>query len=165
MHVNFVIILVSALIPMLTGFIWYNPKVLGTAWMHEAGITEEKMKDVNMFKMLGVSFILSFFLAMSVQFMVIHQYGLYSLFAGQDISDPNSEVGAFFKSIMDRVGNNYRTFKHGAFHETIAGLFTGTGILGTNAVFERKSFKYVAINVGYWTLTLALMGGVICAFA
>jgi hypothetical protein len=44
------------------------------------------------------------------------------------------------------------------------GLFFALPVMGTNALFERKGFKYIAINVGYWTVTLALMGGVICHF-
>jgi Protein of unknown function (DUF1761) len=165
MNVNFAIILVAALMPLVVGFVWYNPKVLGTVWMKEAGMTEESMKGSNMVKIFGLTFVLSFFLAMSVQFMVVHQYSLYSLFAGQTIDDPNSEVGAFFKTIMDRVGNNYRTFKHGAFHGTLGGLFMSASLIGINSLFERKSFKYVAIHVGYWVITMALMGGIICAFA
>ena len=35
-------------------------------------------------------------------------------------------------------------------------------ILGIQAMFEKKSFKYVAINAGYWIVTLAIMGGIIC---
>jgi hypothetical protein len=29
-------------------------------------------------------------------------------------------------------------------------------------MFEKKSVKYVAINAGYWIVTLAIMGGIIC---
>jgi hypothetical protein len=42
------------------------------------------------------------------------------------------------------------------------GLLIVLPIMGTNALFERKSFKYVLINVGYWTISLALMGGILC---
>jgi hypothetical protein len=37
-------------------------------------------------------------------------------------------------------------------------------ILATNALFERKGFKYIAINAAYWIITLAVMGGIICQF-
>jgi hypothetical protein len=32
-------------------------------------------------------------------------------------------------------------------------------------LFERRSWKYIFINAGYWILTLTLMGGIICAYA
>jgi hypothetical protein len=38
-------------------------------------------------------------------------------------------------------------------------------LIGINAVFERKGFKYIAIHTAYWMLTMAIMGGIICAFA
>lgn len=162
---NFLIVLLAALIPMVTGFIWYNPKVLGNAWMEAAGITEDKIKGANMAVIFGVSFLLSFILAFSIQFMVIHQWSVYSILANEPgMQDPNSEVSLMIKGFMEKYGNNFRTFKHGAFHGTLFGLTVVLPILGTNALFERKGFKYIAINVGYWMLTIALMGGVICAF-
>jgi hypothetical protein len=45
------------------------------------------------------------------------------------------------------------------------GLFFALPVLGTNALFQHKGFKYIVINVGYWIITLALMGAVICQFA
>jgi len=42
MNINFLAVLVTALVPMAIGFIWYNPKVLGTVWQKETGLTDEK---------------------------------------------------------------------------------------------------------------------------
>lgn len=56
MAINWMAILVAAFIPTVIGFIWYNPKVLGNAWMQAAGMTEEKMKGANMPVIFGVSF-------------------------------------------------------------------------------------------------------------
>ena len=165
MHVNFVVLLIAAIVPLIMGFIWYHPKVFGTAWMREADMTEDKMKSVNMGKILSLAFIFSFLLAFSIQFMVIHQFSLYSLFFGQPIDDANSEVGQFFKSIMDRVGHNFRTFKHGVFHGFMGGLMSGLPIVAINALFERKSFKYIAMHAGYWIITMMIMGGIICQFS
>jgi hypothetical protein len=65
---------------------------------------------------------------------------------------------------MGKYGDNFRTFKHGAFHGAINGLFVAVPILGVNALFEQKSFKYIAVNGLYWIITLSLMGGVICGW-
>lgn len=166
MQPNFLIILLAALVPMILGFIWYNPKVFGKAWMNAAGITEDKMKGANMAVIFGVSFLLSFLLAFAVQFIVIHQWGVFSTLAGDPtLQDPTSELGMYFADFLSKHGSNFRTFKHGAFHGTLAGITIALPILGTNALFERKGFKYIAVNCGYWIVCLALMGGVICAFA
>ena len=166
MHPNFLIILLAALVPMVMGFIWYNPKVLGTAWMNAAGMTEEKMKGANMAVVFGLSFVLSFLLSFSMQFVVIHQWSFFSILANEPgVKDPTSEVGMMVTNFMAKYGTNFRSFKHGALHGTLAGITMIVPIMGTNALFERKSFKYVAINCGYWIITMALMGGIICAFS
>ncbi|MGZ4038794.1 MAG: DUF1761 domain-containing protein, partial [Bacteroidia bacterium] len=152
------------LIPMVLGFIWYNPKVLGKAWMEASGMTEEKAKNANMALVFGLSFLFSFFLAFALQFLVIHQSGVTSLFYKQPINDPSTEMGALYKKIMDTLGTSYRTFKHGALHGTIGGFMIALPILATNAMFEGKGFKYIAINAGYWIICMALMGGLICAW-
>ena len=61
-------------------------------------------------------------------------------------------------------GTAFRTFGHGALHGFFTGLFIVLPILGTNALFEQKGWKYVWINTGYWAITLMLMGGLICAW-
>ncbi|MGZ6415763.1 MAG: DUF1761 domain-containing protein, partial [Bacteroidia bacterium] len=153
-------------VPMIMGFIWYNPKVFGKAWMAATGINEDKMKGSNMAVIFGLAFLFSFFLAFGLQFIVIHQWHYYSILANEPgIRDPNSEVGMMAKDFMAKYGTNFRTFKHGALHGTIAGIMIALPIIGTNALFERKGFKYVAINVGFWMVNMALMGGIICAFS
>lgn len=166
MHMNFIAILVAALIPMLMGFIWYNPKVMGTAWMQETGLTEEKMKAANMPLIFGLSFVFALMLSMSMQMLVIHQMHVFSLFQHHEaeLKDPNSVVGALFKTIMDNYGNEFRTFKHGALHGFMSSLFIVLPLLATNGMFERKSWKYIWINWGYWTLTFIIMGGIVCAW-
>ncbi|MFT4524505.1 MAG: hypothetical protein ACI9FU_000944 [Granulosicoccus sp.] len=54
---NFPVLLGVALIPMIVGFLWHNPKLFGNAWMQAADMTEEKMKGGNMPVIFGVSFI------------------------------------------------------------------------------------------------------------
>jgi hypothetical protein len=92
--------------------------------------------------------------------------GLYSLLVDEPgFFDPNSEIGKTFSSIMAKYGSNFRTFKHGAFHGIVTTVCLLLPVIGINALFERKSWKYIAIQVGYWAICMALMGGIICAFA
>jgi hypothetical protein len=166
MHMNMIAILVAALVPMAMGFIWYNPKVMGTAWMNEAGMTEEKMKGANMGIIFGLSFVFALMLSMSMNMLVIHQMHVGSLFQhhAAEMEDPNSVVGALYKTIMDNYGNEFRTFKHGALHGFLSCLFVILPVLATNAMFERKSWKYIWINFGYWAITFLIMGGIISAW-
>lgn len=159
-------LLLSALIPLIIGFIWYNPKTFGNFWMRASGVTEEKMKSGNMAVIFIVTYILGFMISAILMSVVIHQAHLYSIFANTpEAQDPATEVGKMFKDLMDKYGNNFRTFKHGAFHGTLASLFLVMPVIAINALFERRGFKYILVHTGYWIVTLALMGGLICQFA
>lgn len=157
MDLNFLAIVVAALSSFVVGFIWYNPKVFGTIWMNEIGMTEESAKKGNMLKIFGLTFIFAFMLAFIMQTIVIHQFGALGLAGGNE----NDEA---FLAYMHVYGDAFRTFKHGAFHGFIASLFIALPIIATNALFEQKSFKYVAITAGYWVVVMTLMGAIICAW-
>lgn len=161
--INFLIILATAIIPLLIGSIWYNPKVLGNAWMLSAGLTEEKLKDANMLKIFGFTLLFSVFIAFSLMPIVIHQAAVMSAFGGFDVL--GSDLESLYNEVMTAVGEDFRTFGHGALHGGMTGFLLAMPILGINALFERKGFKYIAIHTGYWMITLALMGGIICQFA
>ncbi len=161
---NIAVIFIAALIPLIVGFIWYHPKVFGTVWMKATGLSEEDGKNANMALIFGLTYVLSIMLAVIFQTLVIHQTHVRSLFFLQPIHDPGTEAGALYKSIMDQFGESYRTLKHGAFHGTIAGVFIAMPLVAINALFERKNFKYIAVNSGYWILSFALMGAAVCAF-
>ena len=161
MQLNFWLVFVAGFIPLVTGFIWYNPKVFGNAWMKSAGMTEESMKGANMILIFGLCYLFGVMLAIAMMTIVIHQMGLFSALQG----DKTPETAAYMKNFFDTYGSRFRTFKHGALHGTISGLFIALPVLGTCALFERKGFKYIAVHTGYWMLTMALMGGVLCAFS
>ncbi|GIV30792.1 MAG: hypothetical protein KatS3mg029_0143 [Saprospiraceae bacterium] len=165
MEMNWIAIIVAALVPTFTGFIWYNPKVFGKAWMEVAGMDEAKIRSTNMPLIFGISLLLSLLLALYIQTQVIHQVHIGSILMNEPgFGDPNSEIGSFMTDFMSKYGNNFRTFGHGAFHGFVAGLMFVLPVLGTNALFERKGWKYIFINTGYWTLTLAIMGGIVCGW-
>lgn len=165
MEMNWLAIIVAALVPTLVGFIWYNPKVFGNAWMKAADMSKEKMEGANMGVIFGVSFVLSIMLALFTQIISIHQIHLNSILINEPgFGDPNSEIGTYLADFMSKYGNNFRTFSHGIVHGAIAGIFFVLPVLGTNALFERKGWKYILVNAGYWTVTLALMCGIVCGW-
>jgi hypothetical protein len=166
LEINWLVLVLAALIPLITGFIWYNPKIFGTAWMVESGMTEEKAKGANMAKVFIITFIMGFLIAFTIQFIVIHQYHYYSILAGEPgINDPGSPMGLQLAEFMKTYGDRFRSFKHGVLHGFLNALLFVTPIMTINSLFERKSFKYIAINAGYWIITIALIGGVVCAYA
>lgn len=160
MEFNILAILAAAVSALVVGFIWYNPKVFGNVWMQVADMTEEKMKSASMGKIFALALLFAFFLAFSMQVLVIHQMGAYSMIGGE----VNDSTLPSFQAFMDDYGNTFRTFKHGVLHGVLSGVFIVLPIIGTNALFERKGAKYIFINSGYWIVTMAIMGGIICAW-
>jgi len=159
MEINFSALIVAALATLPIGFIWYNPKVFGTIWMKETGMTEEKAKGANMAKVFGLTILFAFFMAFILQMLVIHQFGAMGL-TGGDITVAKPSYEAF----MADYGDAYRTFKHGMLHGFMTGLFFALPMIGINSQFERKSWKYIFVTGGYWVVCLTIMGGIICAW-
>jgi hypothetical protein len=166
MEVNWLIVLAATAVPMVTGFIWYNPTIgFGKSWMAASGMTMEKAKSANMGLIMGLTALFAFLIAISMQSIVIHQYSIFGILSMQpDSADPASRSSVMLKDFMENYGTSYRTFKHGAFHGALFGIMFALPLIGTGALYEGKGFKYIAIHSGYWILNLALMGGIICAF-
>ncbi len=166
MKIDLLVSALVALVPLVIGFVWYNPKLFGTAWMKATGLTEEKMKGANMPMIFGLTFVLSFFIATALHMVVIHQWGAFSsMLTNPNIMESGSELNIAFTEYIAKFGGNFRTFGHGALHGAMNGLFFIMPIIAISAMFERRGFKYIAINSGYWVVSLAIMGGIICKYA
>ena len=157
METNFISLLLAALSSVVVGFVWYHPKVFGATWMKESGITQEKMKGGNMLLIFCISIVYAFFISIILQFLVIHQLSALSM-TGGDATKALPSYAAF----MTDYGHAFRTFKHGALHGFLSGLFLALPIIGTNALYERRSFKYTLVTGGFWIVCFTIMGGIIC---
>lgn len=138
-NINWLALVVASLSTLVVGFVWYHPKVFGTIWMKEIGMTEEKAKNSNMALTFGVSVVLAFL----VSFFLIT-----ILFMGGPPEMPHGSA-------------EFMTFKHGAAHGTMLGLFVVLPVIVTNGLFEQRSFKYMMVVTGYWVVSFAIMGGII----
>ena len=159
MEINFYALLTAAFSTLVIGFIWYHPKVFGTIWMRESGMTEEKGKTMNMPMVFGLSFLYSFFIAFILEALTIHQFGAIGMVGG----DPTLAKPSYAAFMAD-YGMAFRTFKHGMLHGFIAGLFFALPVIAVPALYERKSWKYILINGGYWIVACMIMGGIVCGW-
>jgi nitrate reductase gamma subunit len=161
MEFNFLAVLVAALSSFVVGFIWYNPKVFGTIWMKEAGLTQEQLKKGNMLKIFSLTFIYSLMLAFIMQALVIHQMGAIGMVGGSTLVETAKPS---YLAFMADYGDAFRTFKHGALHGFISGIFLATPIIAINGLFEHKTWKNIAIHAGYWIVVMTIMGSIICGW-
>ena len=161
MEMNWIAILVAALTTLVVGFVWYHPKVFGTIWMKETGLTQNELEKGNMFKIFGLTYLFSLFIVIIEMFLTIHQTGAVGMVGG---GSKINEALPSFKAFMTDYGTAFRTYKHGALHGFISGLFFAFPIVAINALFERKSWKYIFIHAGFWIITLTIIGSIICGW-
>lgn len=162
---NYYLFFLTALIPLVVGAIYYHPKVAGTAWMKSNNFTNADLEGGKMWLIFGLAYLGSLFISTALMPMTIHQMGYMSTMMEVE------GFGVAGSEVMEEVNNfqrNYaevgRDFGHGAFHGVLYTVFLVIPVLGINALFERRSFKYVAVHAGYWLIVLCLMGGVISQF-
>ncbi len=136
LNINWLAIAIGAIAPMLVGFVWYHPKVVGGAWMKANGFEQKDLEGANMAVIFGVTLVLSFLLAFFMWVLL---------------------------NVFHREPTN--TFGHGMFHGMLMTIFMATPPLIINALFERRGFKYIAIHFFYWLISLMLMGGIVDAIS
>jgi hypothetical protein len=164
-NINPAIAAATALIPLIMGFIWYNPKVFGNAWMVGAGLTEERAKGGNMFLIFGLTFVFSFLYAVFLQSFSIHQINFGSILQPEmNYTDPEGFTEAI-KQAADLSQHKFRTFRHGVAHGVVFSIVGLLPLTIIGSLFERRNWKYILINWGYWAICTILMAGIGCQFA
>ena len=143
---NYISFIISAILPMVMGFIYYHPAVMGGAWMKANGFTLEGMtppKPILYLLALGVSVLLTGFF-----------WAWVTGVGGQDqmqVVDPKD-------------GHSYVTFQHGVVHGIIFGITVILPIFVTMKIFEQRSWSWAFVNWGYWALTAIAMCGILSAW-
>ena len=163
MSSTFYLYFIVAIVPMIVGYIYSTPKVLGTVWMKTNNFTDEYLKEANMAVVFGVSYLFSLIATFLLSRFVIHQSALFSLFV-PEIMTSGSEAQATFNTIMETYGDAHRSFKQGLCHGIFISIMFLFPITGINALFERRGWKYIFIHTGYWFISLSIMGGLLCQF-
>lgn len=134
-EVNFVAVILAAIVNMVLGFLWYSPMVLGKQWMSEKHLSAESLKKAQseMGKLYGLSFVAAIITA----YVLTHVMTL-------------SEN--YFHYSMLSTGLN-----------TAFWLWLGfvLPVQLTDSIFGDKNWKLLAINTGYQLVGLLLMAVVI----
>jgi predicted permease len=79
---NWMAVIVAAISSMAIGFVWYHPKVFGTAWMKGAGLTPEDGKKANMGMIFGLAFVMAIVVAAFLSTWVHEDENLPEFFHG-----------------------------------------------------------------------------------
>ena len=161
---NFLPLLVAALVPTVIGFLWYGP-LFGKPWMKSTGMTEEKMKSANMPMVFGLSLLFALILAFVLNILCVHdnmvEGALYYATDKTMVPAPGSKEAEWLDFYKSELAPDNYTFAHGAFHGGLFGLLLFLPILGNIALYEQKGWKYTLINLGYWVVCATIMGGIL----
>jgi len=133
-NINYLAVLVAALASFVIGSLWYSPILFGKSWQKAVKLSDDDIKNANMLKTFGFSFILMLFMA----------FGL-AIF----------EMGH---------GNNDSTWLSGLSHGLFVAFFFVATSYGVNLLYQQKSFKLWIIDAGYQIVLLAVMGTIIGAW-
>ncbi|MHB8907140.1 MAG: DUF1761 domain-containing protein [Melioribacteraceae bacterium] len=72
-QVNYLAVLVCAVISMIIGSVWYSPMLLGRTWMEEVDKSEDELKkEFNPLKTYGIAFLSNLFIAFSLAQLMAH---------------------------------------------------------------------------------------------
>lgn len=133
--INILAVLVATLSTFLVGWLWYGP-LFGKAWMNAVGLSEEQIQQGNMAKIFGFAFL----------FELIMAFNLAVFLTG------SPEAAEMMNA------------QKGAFYGFLAGFGWVFFALAVNSLYEKKSWKYIFINGGYWTVTFTIMGLILGAW-
>lgn len=127
-HINWLSVLVGAIIYMVVGGIWYGP-IAGKAWMAEMGLTEEEIKEGgNPTAAMIKSFIASLFMCTGLAFIL-------GMPAFNEAGWQGGMMTGFILSVLLIGGGTF-----------------------PNYAFENKSLRHFLIHMGNVTLALMLIG-------
>jgi flagellar biosynthesis protein FlhB len=133
--VNYLAILVSGIVAMIIGGLWYSPLLFGKAWMKLMGFGK---KDIEKAKAKGMGKIyLVNFLASLVMFYVL----------------------AWLIGAIGAAG-----FAEGVVVGFWVWLGFNASVLIAGVLWENRPFNLYLINVTYWLVILLLNGGIIAVW-
>ena len=134
--INWFSMALATITPLLIGYFYYHKAAFGNAWIDSIGMTDEQLKKSNSVLTYGLAIVFSFFL---------------SFFLLNFNNDGINQEGDF------------DTFQHGVWHGLFVAITLVIPIIVLNGLFGKKSWKNMLINIFYWIITLALMGGMLDA--
>jgi len=143
-EINYLALAVAALIPMIVGALYYGP-IFGKQWMSSLGITEDDLKKGNMAIIYGLALLMAFILAFHIK---------------MSIELTHKELG----DAGQMVFGSFHSFKHGALHGAMLSIMGIVPVIVSLGLFQRSTGKNIILNVVYWTITAALMGGLLDAW-
>jgi hypothetical protein len=133
--VNYLTVLIAGVLHMGVGALWYGP-LFGKPWMALMGISKESMAATGADKKMGQRYFVAFVGAL---------------------------ITAFGLNYIVQVSGD-TTFGAGMECGLLAWLAFVVPVLLTQVLWENKPVKLYILNIGYYLVTFALVGGVLAVW-
>jgi hypothetical protein len=132
--INWLAIVVAALVPMIVGALWYSPALFAKQWMQHIGKTEEEIKKAssNPAAMYGVTFLCALVMSYVLNYFVTY-------------------TSSF--TFMQGVKIGFATW---------LGFVATTHLASVTFEFKPRGLYY--INMGYNLIAFLLMGGILAVW-
>jgi surface polysaccharide O-acyltransferase-like enzyme len=133
-EINYLAVLVAAILNMALGALWYSPAVFGKAWMELVGFKPEdaQKRMAGMQRAYSLTFVASFVMAYALARVLWY-----------------AKVDSMGAGIM--IG-------------LLAWIGFVAATHGSNYLFEGKPFRLFTINAGYYLVALVIMGALLAVW-
>lgn len=136
-HINYLAILVSAVIMFGLGALWYSPVMFAKPWLASLGKTEEQLREDAGNRSMPLTFGLSFVAYFVMAFVMSHVIDY---------------------AAADTLADGLRT----GFWLWLGMVATTTLVL---SLFESRSLRLYTIDIGYHLIGMLIMGGILAVWA
>lgn len=136
-HINYLAILVSAIIMFGLGALWYSPVLFAKPWLSSLGKTGEQLQEDARQRSMILTFGLSFIAYFVMAFVMSHVIDY-----------------AAAKTLSDGLRTGFWLW---------LGLVATTSLV--LSLFESRSLRLYLIDMGYHLIGMLIMGGILAVWA
>ncbi len=139
-YVNYLAVLVAAIVNMALGFVWYGP-LFGKLWMSLIGITKEKIDEQKSKDGMWKGYLIAFLGSLVMGYVLAHSLVFASSYLG---------IGGMVAGLM-------------------AGFWSWLGFIAPvtlgSVLWEGKSWRLWFLINGYYLVSLLIMGSILAVWA
>lgn len=133
--INYLAVLVGAIVYMVIGFVWYSPFAFGDKWMKLVRLNKQKLQEMQE-RGMGKAYVLSFLSALLLSYILAH----FVDFTGAKLLSSGMQTGFWLW-----LG------------------FVATTTL-PNVLYARKPFKLYLLDNGYQLASFIVMGAILAVW-
>lgn len=160
MQLNHLAHALIAFVPLILGFVWYQPKMPWIRWIGDRDpLRIQRPSFIKLLLLYGLSAALVFV----YMNLIIYQIGFYELFF-TDVMRGDQESKRIAEEFLAVYGHKHRHLGHGLFHGLIDAFALALPFIAFYSVVEKTDRKRTMVHFGFWAICSTLIGGLVAQF-